>query len=505
MLQEDYHKEKSQMITLIDGQGNKTPEMKQLEDIYLKGNYGAFNLLSGKACVPLGLSSKGVWELVHGKKKKSIRKDYMDYLIGEFVKKEELADHEVQLIDAEGNPTKYLEEIRHHHNRTAVGTISLLRNKSELPRGLTPSQIEGWIAGKTKIAQLENVNYVLELWRSLPDADIRIPITDQMKIKLLGLIRDANVKTKTFIKETKGRAPNNLVSAEINSWISGTAKSASAIHWDFFINELENILKQRKNFIAISDATRQKLLFEKKRTGISPKALLREQTDLPDGMIKSWVAGWLSGVIDMAEESHLNYVLKKWQELPQVKPYYRQSTKPASHERMPRMKRSALTEEITEEVRGLLQSKFNQGTITAKSFLRRFSPVPDGLTENTLSRWVNGSAKKARKEHLTFVLEHLGKVPVLSQEDTQKFESIKKFSSHINREIINEKDVLEIKLHQARTGVGATKLLKNAKNIPEGLASSMITAWTNHHVRTAYPEHIKYVLELWRKTPDTEK
>lgn len=304
----------------------------------------------------------------------------------------------------------------------------------------------------------------------------------------------------------KGKAPKGITAGEVNHWLSEESRTAVAHHLDFFINELENIIKLRKNFIVISDDIRHQLVFEKERTGVSPKALLSEQNDLPAGMIKKWVSGWVSGTIGMAEEEHINYVLRKWRELPQISQYYRRTTHIKSHEKMPRVKRAApILEEITEEVRGLIHSKFNQGSITAKSFLRRFAPVPDGLTENTLSRWVSGLAKKANRSHLTFVLEHLEKLPDVVSEDTHKFESIKKISTHKNRELIKEEDVSEIKMHQNRTGVGAVQLLRNAPRMPEGLAPSMVTNWTNYYVRTAYPEYIEYVLKLWRGLPDAKR
>lgn len=478
-----YHEAKSDRLSLFDKEGNKTYVMKKLEEIYHRGQYGVFNLLTDKTNTPLGLSSKTVWELVHGKKKKSIRRDHFEYLIKEFefptnvnscisnIPEQYVSSDidrniiYVQLLDDEGKPTGYLEDIRKHHHRTAVGETRLLRDKKDIPVGLNKTRIKNWLQGRLRSAQLNHVNYVLDLWETFPDADMRIPITPEIRDKLLGLVLNTNIKAKTFIKETRGRAPKNFKSIEIASWIDGKAKSASRIHLEFFMNELENIQKCRKKFVVISTDVRNQMLFEQQRTRISSTALLKEQNDLPEGLIKSWVAGWLSGRIVMAEEFHLDYVLKKWQEIPSMSSYYTKPSGKPSHEKMPRTKRSIpVMEEISEEVRELLRSKFGRGAMTARVFIKRFSPVPHGLTERSLSCWMSGAIKKARKSQLTFVLDNLDKLPNLLNTDNK----INKIPLLVNRVTINEKEILEMKSHQKRTGIGSHILLKNAEAIPEG-------------------------------------
>lgn len=73
------HETKLEMLSLFDEDGNKTYVMKKLEELYHKGKYGPFDLLMNKTNAPLGLSSKMVWELVHGKKKKVILYLNLDY------------------------------------------------------------------------------------------------------------------------------------------------------------------------------------------------------------------------------------------------------------------------------------------------------------------------------------------------------------------------------------------------------------------------------------------
>lgn len=576
-------------IPLIDERGKATLHLERLRKLFTHESYGPYNILLDKNNVPAGLSSRKIWEALHGKSIKFMREDHFEYLLKEFesssetihssyvpersfrllskegepteyleklrnLKKvkgigsnqllgksadapaglnprklnnyllgririiplehflylvatwETLPDvgssaEYVQLLDGDGNDTDVLKEIKEHHARTGVGSYGLLKYRHDIPQGLTKAKIDNWIHGNTRYAQQDYIQYVSRLWRALPDAEKRTPITPEIRSKLIALVRDTNIKAPTFIRETKGRAPEGLQAAEISGWLNRNVKTATSNHLEFFLNELENILKCQKTFVKISPEIRSELLFEKRRTGVSPKALLRKQTDLPDGFIKSWVSGWLSRKIEGADEVHLDYVLKKWREIPDAGSYSAPPTEKISHVKMPRVKRSApVMKELTGEMKEYLKSKFM--IVTMKSFLRRFSPVPDGLNVSTISRWMSSAAKKADKTQLDFVLNKLSEIPNESQDSKTSLKDIKNASPRINRATIGEDDIKEMKEHQARTGVGGIRLLRNAKDTPEGLSANMISAWLNGHIQTAVPSHVKYVLKLWRKAPD---
>ncbi len=69
--------------------------------------------------------------------------------------------------------------------------------------------------------------------------------------------------------------------------------------------------------------------------------------------------------------------------------------------------------------------------------------------------------------------------------------------------IITEIIRIELAEHQARTGVGPTKLLKNTRNKrPEGLRAHIIDNWISGKNKTLRQSHLDYVCNIWEKLPN---
>lgn len=63
--------------------------------------------------------------------------------------------------------------------------------------------------------------------------------------------------------------------------------------------------------------------------------------------------------------------------------------------------------------------------------------------------------------------------------------------------------IAELSEHQARTGVGPTKLLKNTRHKrPDGLRAHIISNWIEGKNKTLRKDHLEYVLKLWNSFPD---
>ncbi|MBL27111.1 MAG: hypothetical protein CMM50_06115 [Rhodospirillaceae bacterium] len=60
----------------------------------------------------------------------------------------------------------------------------------------------------------------------------------------------------------------------------------------------------------------------------------------------------------------------------------------------------------------------------------------------------------------------------------------------------------ELRAHKRRTGINARHLLKQAKDIPEGLTAREIDRWIKPRPTAARRDHLDFVLDLWRRQPD---
>lgn len=237
------------MISLFDEEGNKTSTLKKLEAIYRKGGYGPFDLFSKKENVPLGLSSKRVWELVHKKNRKFIRKDHLDYLIHEFITKTKFSDpNDLMIITPD-----IIQELEYHRVRTGLSAAMLLKISSECPKDLTKKIIADWIDGITKKATRQNVDFVLKNWKSQP-TDYKIadrynnPTEEKLSRSLIEITPDFRSVLTEYVSSSglslfgilkKWRPlPNHLALEVVAGWISGSIARATYDHIAFVKNKI---------------------------------------------------------------------------------------------------------------------------------------------------------------------------------------------------------------------------------------------------------------------------
>ena len=60
------------------------------------------------------------------------------------------------------------DSLHQHKKRTGRGPHSLLSDMPDVPEGLTPRVIMGWLEGRSKTARWEHIDYVRKLWRRVP-------------------------------------------------------------------------------------------------------------------------------------------------------------------------------------------------------------------------------------------------------------------------------------------------------------------------------------------------
>lgn len=150
-------------------------------------------------------------------------------------------------------------------------------------------------------------------------------------------------------------------------------------------------IKSMTLYVPITDEVRRQLTAERERTGVGPTALMRgtaHDPNRPKTLKGQTISLWLSGKIQRARQSQLDYVLKRWAALPDT------STPNA---RKPQ-ERVALT---TEHLRFIDQA-WDEGLLPDAIFNGR--DAPEGLNSAIIRTWKDRRIKSAAKPYLDFVL-----------------------------------------------------------------------------------------------------
>ncbi len=133
-------------------------------------------------------------------------------------------------------------------------------------------------------------------------------------------------------------------------------------------------------------------------------------------------------------------------------------------------------------MRALLQSHKRRTGIGEVALLRGAADKPDGLTSDTIAKWMRGDSATGRKDHVEYVLRRWD-------------ESDCRFP--LTHEIIES-----LRGHKERTGVGPALLLRGRKFLPLRLKPATIESWLSGAAESARASHLKTVLELWAALPD---
>lgn len=139
----------------------------------------------------------------------------------------------------------------------------------------------------------------------------------------------------------------------------------------------------------ITDEIRDKLRYEKNRTKLGGRALLRgKRGQLPDGLSGSMIDKWRSGSIASAKPTHLEWVLRE----------YEAWTPPPLPDAPTKMM-------LTDELRAFIQNEAKRTGLGAVAILRHVpKPIPEGLNQQKIQRWLSGKTRRAEEEHWNLVM-----------------------------------------------------------------------------------------------------
>ena len=153
--------------------------------------------------------------------------------------------------------------------------------------------------------------------------------------------------------------------------------------------------------------------------------------------------------------------------------------------------------EITEALRASLKTEMKRTNAGPARLLQTAKDVPPGLTSSLVRGWIVGSVATAKYTHLNYALNRWRTLPTWKYQSlgSQSRDPIRKNrSSDINSNQISD-NFLDSLRYYKDLGFVPGRVLKGAKDIPEGLSEFTISRWLSGSSKTAPNEFADYVLQ----------
>lgn len=187
-----------------------------------------------------------------------------------------------------------------------IGPKKLLSNRDDVPEGLNYHIVSCILSQPPRTMVEAHLKYLEKIW-NMPTQDHAVKIT-QAHIARLKELKDATGLTPDKLLKARTDIPENLSDKTIWNWMNGSAKTALQSHLDYTFAAYEEI--QNTNIKAADFLP--ELRAHKARTRINIRLLLKDATDMPEGLTPRVVDIWFQGAIKTARKDHVEYVLKKW-------------------------------------------------------------------------------------------------------------------------------------------------------------------------------------------------
>jgi len=237
---------------------------------------------------------------------------------------------------------------------------------------------------------------------------------------------------------------------------------------------------------------------EYRRVGLAAFLSISRREKLPEGLTIETVKGWIDGTIKQARQDHIDCVLNLWASLPDDN----ERTFADGTVMTPRASGSHLPGNewiyITPDFSRHLKSELARVGADPARLLAGRDDKPADLSPRIIHGLLYGHARTAHAGQWEYVRNLL-----LSLEDGALRQERKSPAPYPPRNPrIPEADLLALRQHRARTGIGGNSLLNGASDKPAGLSGPMVSTWLSGRTTTAIPEHVSYVLARYAAQPD---
>ena len=410
--------------------------------------------------------------------------------------------------------------------------------------------IQRWLNGSIRNAKPNQVEAVIRAWEAHPQCEFLV-LNDEQRAEIVRLMTDTGVGFVALLRGQRAKAPEGLTAVVIRGMLEKPNSPVRRDHYEWVLRRWREMQALSRSLVTLTKKQIGMLMAEAERTGIKAGSLLARAADPP--VSAATVYSWLYGKTRTARVSDFEYVLSLWRSMPDAG----QIPLPGQGAAV----RIPLTQEIVAELQAMKEKsglgpiplfewaakqgisippgvsaqalgacmRFSNKTVdpqllsfaletwrAALAYAARPVPiegwartsllrsrdvgflserlfegaidVPEGLNAGVVSGWLDGCAPEAQKNHLDWVLK---RCKALS-------------NSEMPRVMITEDVRAALIAYKERTGVGASALLKGARDTPAGLSASLVTAWIGGYVGSARKDYLDYVIARWKALPDAE-
>ncbi|MBI1302068.1 MAG: DEAD/DEAH box helicase [Alphaproteobacteria bacterium] len=381
-----------------------------------------------------------------------------------------LREHYVEITD------EMREQLIEHRERTLISPQKLLDHiaPEEMPENLTHQIVGKWfppINGEgrpAKTADIKHLEIVLKTYASLPTATARpVPIEERYIENLKAQIERTGFGFTRFLSRFPD-CPEGLNINKMITWLDGRAKTALPEHLDWVEMRFEELPDNTK--LEMGETERKALTDEKERTGVAEYALVKDPST-PEGLTGPIIASWLNGSVVRTERDSYDWVLNKWQELPDKK------------------QRIEFTQEMYDE---LVEQKKRTG-VGQNKLLSQAKDCPTDLTAGTVASWFhkkNGKLKETlRKDWYEWVINRWRSLP----------------DAPAKRIPFTDDSYAELMAYKEATGVPPLTLIFNSTN-PNKPPRSVVSGLCDpkRRIKTVREDYWNWLKTEFQKLPATE-
>ncbi|APG63116.1 hypothetical protein LPB140_10340 [Sphingorhabdus lutea] len=221
-------------------------------------------------------------------------------------------------------------------------------------------------------------------------ANDRIEITDDMRAKLISEKERTGLGGIAILRDQRGNCPNGLTSDMIDGWRTGKRKSAKSEHLEWVIERYENY-QPDPQILELTKEMRTFLKAERKRTGTTPAKLLENcDCEIPEGFHAHSVVNWMQGLTKTVNRTLWDFVLSEYAKL-------------SGNAYRIKLTKAECDQLIGEEKR--------TGCGPTQIMRLAKKPLPPGLNGGTITMWLKGRVKTARRDHWEMVLRIYASLP----------------------------------------------------------------------------------------------
>ncbi len=335
-------------------------------------------LLQG-ASMPSDLSGSMVNQWLVGAVKRA-KKTHWSYVLKRFSELDTVVSNSIPMT--EEMRRQLLSEIE----RTGVKANSLV-TKSGVPESLTLARFQH-ITTKSSSVVPEEWEWIIGTYKSLPDAEVRITITKEMRAELISEKERTGAGGKALLLNVSENS-HSVTSQLVGTWLSGKTNSASASQWNWVIETYKSLpsLKARE-IIELTDAMRAELEAEVERTGLGVKKLFNQSSNPPPDLNPDKMRLWQRGA-KSAQKDHWYWAIKEYKALSSV----------------------SAKINISDKMRQELKSEIERTGITPYTLLRIGKNLPHGTTYIKIHNWKEGTIKTAASAEWAWVINTYTSLP----------------------------------------------------------------------------------------------